>query len=224
MPYKSKEKQREVQRHWAAAKAKRTRAVEGAKLDLIDIQPFAHLIQLKKGTVTWAELNQSDYFEKIDKWEDCVTLGKTYINHRRTNRLVVAALAVRACVIKHGGRKTKLVHSEPSLTAYAKEIGINFRTLWTWIEVKRRVVDHLPQGTEQIDFTAGMIAVRFAAKSGKDPVAFYTELAAKPALLLLQRVQNLVFMVLTKNSVAGLSRDQKDDCIKKLKDCINALK
>ena len=88
MPYVDVDKRREYGRNWANKKNRIIRSLEN-RTD--------GTISLKRGVITWAELNKEDY-SKISTWKECVEKSKGYILGRRINRMAIAAIAIRACV------------------------------------------------------------------------------------------------------------------------------
>lgn len=86
------------------------------------------------------------------KWQSYVTRGQDIVSRIAKDRLLLAELAVEACEITHGGGSHwsgfKGVYT---LTRFAKEIGINYKTLHNWVRLKQNVYDKLIQGGYEVD-------------------------------------------------------------------------
>jgi len=140
MPYADKDRQREFQRKWAS---------------------------LNKHTITYKELIDCSHVRKIKAWNTCVERAKETILTRRTNRLMVAELALRACFIRRGGRLTD-TQRRLTLKAFADDIGVHHKTLGEWIAVKTIIIDKLPQTATHFDWTAAQNAIRYGGRYHKD--------------------------------------------------------
>lgn len=187
MSYALKEVQREYQRKWANDKNKARRL----EIDREKAEETTSFKLGSKNVVTWAEL-QGDYFREVGTWGACIKTSREYLIHRKTNKLVVAALAVRACNIRHGGDfktdKFKQGFYGSTIRKFAEEIGINYKTLWGWVGVKVQVIDILPKDIKQIDYTAAKLSLenknksplsieklyeRYSSKNSKTRAAYY---------------------------------------------------
>jgi hypothetical protein len=165
MPYKDKEKQKKYQRSWA----KRKRKIIGA------------------GVVTHEELTRVDIqrIRSLRSWKKCVEEASGLLTTHKKSRMKVVEIAVQACVIQQGGdRRTMLYQTETyhnTLQAFAKEVGIAYKTLYNWFIYKREVYDRLSAEEREEGFN--LAAVKTAlylpeemAISGKDTVERYRNL------------------------------------------------
>ena len=148
MPYVDVDKRREYGRNWANKKNRIIRSLEN-RTD--------GTISLKRGVITWAELNKEDY-SKISTWKECVEKSKGYILGRRINRMAIAAIAIRACDIKLGGRRKKEEEVKKTIVAFANEAGIHRKTLSDWIRIRRNIINHLPENIKVIEYSAAKYA------------------------------------------------------------------
>lgn len=168
MAYALPEKQREYQRQWSAKKAA-----------LKPKEP-----NLNRNFITWEELQYGGLdIDSIRSWKNCVSTARTYINNRKTNRMAIAELATRACVIKWGGKRKGKELSTKTLAEFAKELDIHRKTLWDWVQIKRLVVDQLPNKKEGIDLAAARMLVDNygSALRTADVPKLYLDLTSKPA-------------------------------------------
>jgi hypothetical protein len=113
--------------------------------------------------ITWEELQNKDLScVKLKTYKDCVREAIKYIGVRRTDRLSIANLAIRSCVIKHGGdMRSAFKNSERvklTLKKFSKDIGVNCKTLNEWVRI-RRFIDTLPKSVP-VDFTTADLIVR----------------------------------------------------------------
>lgn len=146
MPYADKEKQKEYQRKWTARKRKAI-----------------------GGIVTFEELTRTDIkkIRSLKTWKSCVNEANALIGAVKGNRMKIVELCLQAVVITKGGdRRTQDWKDEGSvntINAFAKEIGINYKTLHNWISRKFDIYDHL-NVEEKKTFNFG------AAKTARYPV------------------------------------------------------
>lgn len=141
MPYKNREIQREFQREWSKQKKE--------KLVLAD--PRKALEFKFKRCVTWDQLqDNAARYKSIQDFNECTRIARTLFNNRKIDRFKIAELAIQACVIKLGGdnRSQESIDNVNKLTvtAFAEEIGMHYKTLDHWIRV-RKLVDLLPKET-----------------------------------------------------------------------------
>lgn len=67
------------------------------------------------------------------KYLKLVHQGKTVVNNRTNSQRHLADLAMKACTIRHGGRYGNLY----TIKQYARDIGVNSKTLSKWIQERR---------------------------------------------------------------------------------------
>lgn len=167
MPYADKDRQREFQRLWA--KNKKHKYGFDRRTGRRVYENIDGTMNLTKKIITWAELTKED-LSKISTWDECVKKAKQYVSGRRINRIAIAALAMRSCEIKQGGdRRTmdyKNDNSKKTVVSFANRIGIHHKTLFGWIEVKRKIVDSLLEQQKTIDYSAARNAVIEMKKHG----------------------------------------------------------
>lgn len=147
MAYANPEKQREYQRKWMNNRNKIRRSTENRSDGTVN---------LSGGFITWQELNKLD-FTDVKTYQQCVSKSKEYIVGRKMNRMAIAALAIRACVIKRGGKYTE-EEKKKTIVAFAKDINVHSKTLSDWIRIKTSIVDQLPESIQTIDYTAAKMA------------------------------------------------------------------
>lgn len=147
MPIADPEKRREYQRIWA--QKNRTTIPEEFKF--------------KPKKATWEQLmGVENTANSLSTWKECIDETKKLLGNRMVNRVGVAMFALRACKIKQGGdvRSNNFVKdSQMNLKEFAKEAGINDRTLSDWIHITRRIVMKLPEGCTEVDFHAAKMAL-----------------------------------------------------------------
>lgn len=183
MAYADPKVQRKFQREWAARKRKSGPKPPSANL----VARYEWARDLRKSTITKGELTQED-FSKIKTYEECIKKAAVFVYGRHMNRLAIAALAIRACEIKHGGdmRSKALLQikkRDQTLTAFAIKICIHPHTVWAWVDVKRSVVDKLPPEIEIIDWTAANRAARDLKHTGLSAEnAYYENLNPEPKM------------------------------------------
>lgn len=172
MPYVLKEKQREFQRNWAAMKKRNNKMIAGVTS-----------VTNSGGIVTWEQLKSRTNFSHVKTFEECVSQAKTKPIGNRNGRIEVAALALRACEIKHGGdRRTKefiLNDNRLTLKKFASDTSINVKTLYGWLNALF-VIKSLPVGS-QIDFTAARLVTErhrqgLGLDSHEDPRKLYEKM------------------------------------------------
>lgn len=147
MAYADPDKQREYQRKWMNNRNRVRRSMENRSDGSLN---------LSGGYITWTELNKLN-FDEIKTYQQCVLKSKEYVIGRKVNRMAIAALAIRACVIKRGGKHTE-EERKKTITAFAKDISVHPKTLSDWIRVKVSIVDKLPKSIQTIDYTAAKLA------------------------------------------------------------------
>lgn len=89
-----------------------------------------------------------DEFKILDKnesrrdriWKECVEEAKILTRNYKEIRFKLVDIALKCCSINRGGR----THSEKySLDKFAKEVGINHKTLSEWVRIKTTIFDQL---------------------------------------------------------------------------------
>lgn len=153
MAYKNKIEQRKFQREWARKNRK---------------------VALPRGCISRKELSEIRKFTAFESVTECVNEAKKYFTAKKLNRIAVAAIAIRSIQIQHGGdRRTPNWEKDKStLIGFARSIGVNYKTLHRWIEIKQTVIDKLPKA-DMIDWTAANEAVRHSYKIKKPAIELY---------------------------------------------------
>lgn len=83
--------------------------------------------------------------QMLSRWKSYVERAKKIHKRMMKDRLEIAKLAVEACDIKHGGgAHWKNFQGIYTLNKFAHEVGINYKTLHTWVKVYRLVKSQLP--------------------------------------------------------------------------------
>lgn len=81
------------------------------------------------------------------KWQQCVERAKHIKNMVKNNRLILANIAIEACdIVWGGGGHWNNFSKQRTVNDFASLIGLNTKTLYEWIRVKKFVVDKLPTG------------------------------------------------------------------------------
>lgn len=149
--YALREKQREYQREWLRAKKER--------LFKEDPSTGSEFRVLRSGVVTWEEL-QDGFYLKVNSYAECVSKAKDRLETKRSDRLAIAALAMRACEIRHGGDRRTQKYKESqdrTLKKFASDIQVNLKTLHSWVRAREFIMEYVPKDSP-IDFTAAIIA------------------------------------------------------------------
>lgn len=173
MPYKNKEEQRKFQRVWAKKKSDKNLA---AKIE--ERKKETTHINLKGDVIAWWELEESKFFKNAKDWDGCVKLVRQNLISRKTHRLVIASLAIKACLIERGGDRRSVsfindINTPHTLKKFAKDTGMNYSTLWGWIQIKTIVIDRLPKDADYIDWSAARIAADYSRLHDKDAIEVY---------------------------------------------------
>lgn len=80
--------------------------------------------------------------EKDRLWKKCVEEAKLLVTQYKNARFKVAELAMRVCILHHGGRASIQRYT---IRQFAKEIGMPEKTLWEWVRMKRNIYDNLDE-------------------------------------------------------------------------------
>jgi hypothetical protein len=72
-------------------------------------------------------------------YNELVREARGHLGKIEFHKSMVAKLALSACTIKHGGKSTGFY----TLTDFAKDIGMNFKTLSNWVQIQRDVLDRV---------------------------------------------------------------------------------
>lgn len=98
------------------------------------------------------DFNTKERDELEKKWQFYVDQGQQLIDKMGEDRLKVAELAIAACDIHHGGgAHWNNFEGVYTLTRYAKEVGISYKTLHGWVRVKTNVYDKLQIAGAKVD-------------------------------------------------------------------------
>lgn len=167
MPYKDKLRQREAQREFARRKAAKAKALRPA-------------ITLAEGEKNWRPLLPKPELAKLTTFKACAIAASKFIVKGKTNCMAVAAIALRVCEIEQGG-PMRGVNRKNLLTIkkFAHAIGVNYKTLYGWIEAQRFAAKHLPDETKHIAYTAIRDTIYYARRTGQNPEELYKRFATK---------------------------------------------
>ena len=69
-------------------------------------------------------------------YDECVEIGKQIVNSVNDKQMRICELAMEVCTIRHGGRSDKFY----TMKDFAKDIGLNNKTLNQWMLIYRNVV------------------------------------------------------------------------------------
>lgn len=101
---------------------------------------------------------ESDPIE--ERWQSYVDRGRSLISAMARDRLAVAELAFEACeIVRGGGGHWRDFEGTYTMTKFAADIGIAYKTLANWVRVKRNVYDKLLSIGEEIDPTQDWAAM-----------------------------------------------------------------
>jgi hypothetical protein len=154
MPYLDAEKRRESQRKYWNKKGRLNRK-ESIKTEISGELTYQEIV---KGT--FSKLVGS----KDKQWEALAKIVEDLKNSIFINRMAIAEIAERACIIKHGHHSEFLRHK--SLREFARKAKIHPNTLARWIVVKNRVFVHLtPQEQNNFSLEAGDQAAHVVIKA-----------------------------------------------------------
>lgn len=166
MPYVDSIKQKEYQKNWSAKKYE-TRIKE----------PL-----WKKRVVTWEDLNNPEV-AKAKSWKSLIEVAREHLGgtRRNMNRYVISQAAIKACTIRHGGdfrtdRFKKGLYGK-TIKQFAEEIGVDRKTLGDWVRVQFLVINHLPEGSNFVNYTVAKMAMDMGRKDTPfDIIKRYLEL------------------------------------------------
>lgn len=200
MPYSLPEAQREYQRNWAKRK---------------------RVASIQNGYVTWEQLTETAVAESLHSYKECVEAAKSYIVGRKINRLAVAALAIRSCVVIHGGDRRSefcMFKNMPTIKKFALDIGVKYGTLCDWISIQKKIIEVMPDHLRQypIDMAAAGYAIRGNIASPEIAITKYEEMLLQPhrrlGFFLFKNLQSTA-TVCKKGAVRGLSDSQRARCL-----------
>ena len=84
------------------------------------------------------------------EWDGLVKAAKERLLAISHARMEIARLAIKACDIVHGGGgHWNDFKGQKTVTQFAAEIGMNYKTLIQWIKIRKGVHDKLPKGVYQ---------------------------------------------------------------------------
>jgi transposase-like protein len=78
------------------------------------------------------------------EWQSLIRKARGLILKEKGHQFKVAAIAIEACCINHGGDRNRRF----TVAKFANAVGINRKTLYQWIRYKRRIIDKLPVKTK----------------------------------------------------------------------------
>lgn len=219
MAYSSREQQQKYQREWVQRKK------DG--ISKLDRKTGNSSRPIKGGIVTWEELQNAVKYDAIKTYDECVEGARKFMETKRTDRLAVAALAIRACEIKWGGsRRHYSSDDEKTVVGFAKAIGIHYKTLINWLRVLYFIRANIPKEAP-IDYTAANIMIRDKAKSANDVLKDYTELLdptspARSSYNVL-RFLSSARAALAMRGVAGWPKDKIEELLERMDDLNEAV-
>lgn len=106
------------------------------------------------------------------EWKRCTEAARKIVLEMNRKRMEVAELALSVCKIDHGGgNHWSGFKGIRTLKDFAIEAGVAYKTLHTWVQIKRRVVDALPQGVySEENYSAARRTFKNVSKHGtRDP-------------------------------------------------------
>lgn len=134
-----------------------------------------------EGKRTWDSVIPQETTERLETFEDCIKEARKHLGNKlKTERFIIAAIALRVCEIERGGarRGAKWRDSQKlTMASFADGIGINRKTLFGWVDVYRFVRRALP-GVKRIKLTACQDAMIWSNRTGEDPAELYHKFAS----------------------------------------------
>lgn len=92
------------------------------------------------------------------EWEQAVQEARTIFKYMSTGRMEIATKAIYACDINHGGGDHWNGFEDVyTLTKFAEDIGIHYKTLHQWVRIKRNIYDKVGTHWNSRNF---MVAIR----------------------------------------------------------------
>lgn len=103
----------------------------------------------------------ADFKEKL--WKEAIARAKAAVSELHKYRRVVAQEAMKVCDVQQGGGSHWSKHDGVyTIRRFADDAGVNYKTLWNWINVERDLVPTLKPGEySEEDY-------KFAQKAIKD--------------------------------------------------------
>lgn len=200
---------------------------EALKMEPIDLSN----VVVVKGSFTAPAPAQDPLAVSEPVWAEAVTQAKGLIYTINKARFDIAALALKVCVIRQGGKQGDKYKTGRSLKDFAKQIGINHKTLCEWVRIKRNIIDKLPEGLYFPDkYVAAQRAACKVSRKAKPEVvvkAYKRELSDNsPQFYFDQLVRRgrLEANYLENNSLKGLSRESLEELLEYNKRSLKVLK
>lgn len=116
------------------------------------------------------------------EWDAAVEEARTIFKYMSSGRMEIATKALYACEINHGGGDHwNDFEGVYTLTKFAEDIGIHYKTLHQWVRIKRNIFDKVGSHWNTRNF---MIAIRADTRvqpdmTKKEVTAIYLEEAAR---------------------------------------------
>lgn len=193
----------------------------------------AHRIQLLKAAHAKQKARPPTRVERapelpVDRrvvWTECVEEARERLGQIQQARMRIAELAIRACGVEYVAERhsaSGALTNVREIKRFAEEIGIIYNTLWDWIQVKIRVVDHLPAGQYDESDYGAVIRTRRRIQKGADPARvreiYWAEKNRGTRELRLQNIHSRMLTIhhfFTTGSLDGLDKPKLDDIAKR---------
>lgn len=94
-----------------------------------------------------------------DNWERNIEMARSLLKDRKRSHMEIARLALEVCEITWGGGNKE---GHKTLRSFAKEIGINEKTLSQWVAIRRNIFEKLP---DELKVKARMMDLYLAART-----------------------------------------------------------
>lgn len=79
-----------------------------------------------------------------NQWVSAIEASRSLFQQSRFHQMKIAELALSVCEITHGGNmKNGITQERYTIKRFSKEVGVNQKTLSTWIAVKTLIYDRL---------------------------------------------------------------------------------
>jgi len=185
MPFAEKERQREYQRDWVSKRKRLNQYGSNTIYKLGNFDLRRESVNLKSAKANIGSLKT---------WAACVNHAHKILTMRKVNRLQLAEIAVRGCIIKHGGKLTNGLENL-TLKSFAIDCGIHPKTLHEWVRVKRTIVDKLPKKTKEVNWTAAQVALKKSSSCSVFPMVLYRQFLTPKGRSIVRGMQYIDYMV-----------------------------
>lgn len=156
-------------------------------------------------------------------WEQAVVEAKKLLRNIRTNKLLIAEIALQVCDLR--GVNQNSILEGPSLREFSRQLKINHATLGNWIGAYRKFREKNPKKSPTIsDFKEA--AKSFADRPKEERKSAFTPILQIPVRnfdSLLSRVESSRKIVNSGHDLSAVPLGTRKELIIKLREVANAL-